>query len=189
MSRRTRIFAAIALVVIAAVSIGAFAAFNPFKSRAASQSAGDVGVPAQMSGDVAYSPLADKQNGLRQDGLQAKLTGKASGKVHKAANGQYVELAREGEDAILTILGEFGNSINPITGGTPGPLHNHIPQPDRSVDNTTIWAPDFSQSYYENLLFSEAPGASTMRNFYIEQSSNRYTVQWRRHQLGPRTLQ
>ena len=44
------------------------------------------------------------------------------------------------------------------------------------MDNTTIWAPDFSQAYYENLLFSEAPGAVSMRNFYIEQSSNRYTV-------------
>ena len=52
----------------------------------------------------------------------------------------------------------------------PGPLHNQIPQPDRSVDNTTIWTPDFSPSYYENLLFSEAPGAVSMRNFYIEQS-------------------
>ena len=27
-----------------------------------------------------------------------------------------------------------------------------------------------------DLLFSEAPGAVSMRNFYIEQSSNRYTV-------------
>ena len=61
-------------------------------------------------------------------------------------------------------------------GGTPGPLHNQIPQPDRSVDNTTIWAPDFSKSYYENLLFSDAPGVSSMRNFYIEHSSGQYTV-------------
>jgi immune inhibitor A len=44
------------------------------------------------------------------------------------------------------------------------------------VDNSTIWAPDFNEAYYEDLLFSEAPGAVSMRNFYIEQSSNRYTV-------------
>ena len=66
--------------------------------------------------------------------------------------------------------------INPITGGTPGPLHNQIPQPDRSVDNTTIWTSDFTPAYFENLLFSEAPGAVSMRNYYISQSSNRYTV-------------
>ena len=33
-----------------------------------------------------------------------------------------------------------------------------------------------AKAYFENLLFSEAPGAISMRNFYIEQSSNRYTV-------------
>jgi immune inhibitor A len=61
-------------------------------------------------------------------------------------------------------------------GGTAGPQRNQIPQPDRSKDNTTIWAPDFSKAYYENLLFSQAPGAVSMRNFYLEQSSGRYTV-------------
>ncbi len=44
------------------------------------------------------------------------------------------------------------------------------------MDNTTIWSPDFSRDYYQNLLFSEAPGAVSMRNFYIEESSNRYAV-------------
>ena len=34
---------------------------------------------------------------------------------------------------------------SPLTVAHPAPLHNQIPQPDRSVDNTTIWAPDFSQ--------------------------------------------
>ncbi len=109
-------------------------------------------------------------------GCRRRLNGKASGKTYKAANGQYVELAREGEDSILTVLGEFTNVSNPLYGGLPGPLHNQIPQPNRAVDNTTIWAPNFNQAYYQNLLFSEAPGASSMRNFYIEQSSGRYTV-------------
>ncbi len=44
------------------------------------------------------------------------------------------------------------------------------------MDNSTIWSPDFNQSYYQDLLFSEAPGAVSMRNFYIAESSNRYTV-------------
>jgi immune inhibitor A len=85
-------------------------------------------------------------------------------------------LARQGEDSIWTVVGQFGNSISPTFGGTAGPQRNQIPQPDRSVDNSTIWTPDFSQPYYQNLLFSDAPGAVSMRNFYIEQSSNRYTV-------------
>jgi len=54
--------------------------------------------------------------------------------------------------------------------------HNTLPEPDRAVDNTTIWVPDFSQGYYMNLLFNAALGANSMRNFYIEQSSGRYAV-------------
>ena len=69
-----------------------------------------------------------------------------------------------------------GTRINPVTGGTPGPLHNQIPQPDRSTDNITIWAPDFTQAYYTDLLFDDRAGENSMRNFYKEQSSNRYTV-------------
>ena len=121
-------------------------------------------------------PLGDKQLELRTKGLEAKVNGKVDGPVAEVARGQFVELTREGEDTIWTVLGEFGSSINPTYGGTAGPLHNQIPAPDRSMDNTTIWAPDFSQGYYENLLFSEAPGAVSMRNFYIAESSNRYTV-------------
>jgi immune inhibitor A len=126
--------------------------------------------------DNGNHPLGDRQAMLVAKGLDAKLHGKATGKVHEVAKGQYVELAREGEDKIWSVLGEFGNAIVQPQGGTPGPLHNQIPEPDRSVDNTTIWAPDFTPAYYENMLFSEAPGAVSMRNFYIEQSSNRYTV-------------
>jgi len=121
-------------------------------------------------------PLGDTQAALKLKGIEAKLNGKAQGKVHEVARGQFVELAREGEDSIWTVVGEFGTQIHPTYGGTPGPLHNQIPEPDRTVDNTTIWAPDFNQAYYENLLFSEAPGASSMRNYYIEQSSGRYAV-------------
>ena len=132
------------------------------------------------SGDNVEHPLGKKQADLRQQGLQKLLKGQAQGKgpnkVVEVAKGQFVELARVGEDKIFTIVGQFGTQISPIYGGTSGPQRNQIPQPDRSVDNSTIWAPDFSKTYYENLLFSGAPGAVSMRNFYIEQSSNRYTV-------------
>ena len=78
--------------------------------------------------------------------------------------------------SIWTVIAEFGD-VDPYFGTTyTGPLHNEIPEPDRTVDNSTIWSPDFTEAYYENLLFSKSPGAVSMRNFYIEQSSNRYTV-------------
>ena len=110
-------------------------------------------------------PLGQLQAELRQKALEEKLNGKTTGKTHEVARGQFVELERTGEDSIWTVLGEFSDLA-----------HNTIPEPDRSEDNSTIWAPDFSKAYFEDLLFSEAPGAVSMRNFYIELSSNRYTV-------------
>jgi len=110
-------------------------------------------------------PLTTKQLELKEQALEAKLNGKAYGKTHEVARGQYVELAREGEGTIWTLLGEFADLA-----------HNTLPEPDRAVDNTTIWVPDFSRDYFMDLLFNDAPGANSMRNFYIEQSSNRYTV-------------
>jgi len=110
-------------------------------------------------------PLTTQQLELKAKALDAKLNGKAYGRVHEVARGQYVELAREGEGAIWTVLGEFADLA-----------HNTLPEPDRAVDNTSIWVPDFSPEHYMDMLFNDAPGATSMHNFYIEQSSNRYTV-------------
>ena len=93
--------------------------------------------------------------------LEGKAKPVGKNKVVKLAKGQFVELAFEGEDQILTLLGEFGTQqanthpSHPPHGGTPGPLHNQIPKPDRAVDNTTIWVEDFSQAHYDNLLYNE----------------------------------
>lgn len=135
--------------------------------------------PEGANTDNPSHPLGDQQAALREKAFASQMNGKTSGPVAEVAKGQFVELEREGEDSIWTVIAEFGPLDHPapiLYSGIPGPLHNEIPEPDRSVDNTTIWAPDFTEAYYENLLFSEAPGAVSMRNFYIEQSSNRYTV-------------
>ena len=149
-----------ALVVV--LSVGAGASVAGGGATAATE-------PTTRSSDSLSSPLAEKQDALRAVGLQKLASGQipAGTKVAQIAKGQYVQLAREGEDSIWTVLGEFGGS---------GPLHNQIPKPDRSVDNTTIWTADFNQPYYKDLLFDDAAGQNSMRNFYKEQSSNRYTV-------------
>ncbi len=129
-------------------------------------------VPAENGGrgngqklDNRPDPLTTKQLDLRKTGLDAKLNGKAKGKTYEVAPGQFVQLAREGEGALWTVLGEFSDFS-----------HNSMPAPDRTVDNTTIWVGDFNRDYYMDMLFNDAPGANSMRNFYIEQSSGRYTV-------------
>lgn len=42
--------------------------------------------------------------------------------------------------------------------------HNQIPQPDRTINNTTMWVPDFSRDHMMDLLFNKAPDANSMRN-------------------------
>ena len=109
--------------------------------------------------------LGTRQNALHTRAMEAKLNGKAYGQVHEVAHGQFVELARQGEDPIWTVCGEFDDY-----------RHNKIPQPNRSTDNVTLWTKDFNRTYYEDMLFSEKKGATSMRNYYIEQSSDRYAV-------------
>jgi immune inhibitor A len=155
-----------------------------------------MGRAAGPATDKLPNPLGAQQASARSDALTRVLQGKATPQGpqqvvastrhgrdagntvrYKGAN-QFVQLAQTGEGKILTILGQFGSGVaNNGTPGSPaGPLHNQIPKPDRTVDNTSIWAPDFSQAYYQNQLFSRTPGANSMANFFLEQSSGRYSV-------------
>jgi immune inhibitor A len=133
-----------------------------------------------LPGDLAKKQLAQKQK-AQELVLAGKAKPVGKNKVVQLAKGQFVELAFEGEDQIFTLLGEFGTQQanahpnHPPHGGTPGPLHNEIPQPDRSVDNTTIWVEDFSQAHYDELLYSKGTNPS-MANWYLEQSSGTYSV-------------
>jgi immune inhibitor A len=129
-------------------------------------------------------PLGERQLALRQKGLQARLQGLATGKVHQVAKGKYVELAREDTDKIFVVIAEFGDTRHaayPDTNedGTPasdaltfdGPLHNKIPKPDRKNDNSTLWQADYNQAHYENMYFTR------MAEYYQSQSSGRYSVE------------
>lgn len=124
--------------------------------------------PNGKKGDNLKHPLGAKQFGLRQQALELKAKGKASGRVHEVAKGQYVELEQTRNDRIFVIIAEFGDQINPTYGGTPGPLHNQIAQPDRAVDNSTIWQADYNREHYVDMYFNK------MLAYYQSQSSGRY---------------
>jgi immune inhibitor A len=117
--------------------------------------------------DDRVDPLTAQQRELHGKALQAQVLGKVAedAKIHEVAKGQYVELEREGEDPVWTVIGEFGDL-----------KHNNIAEPDRSVDNTTLWVPDFNREHYLDMLFAEGDGVNSMRQFYIDNSSNRYAV-------------
>lgn len=126
--------------------------------------------------DSLKHPLGAKQQALRHKALLAQLRGENVGPVFEVEKGKFVETQHVTKDKIWTVLGQFGDQINPTYGGAAGPVRNQIPKPDRSVDNTTIWTDHFSKKYFEELLFSNKPGDVSMHNYYLEQSSNRYTV-------------
>jgi immune inhibitor A len=133
--------------------------------------------------DNISSRYSDNQAALKEKAqamvLNGQATPKGKNKVVKLAPGQSVELAFEGEDQILTVLGQFGAGTPTHShgnhGGAPGPLHNQIPQPNRAVDNTTIWTADFNQAHYDNILYNKSANPS-MANYYLEQSSGKYSV-------------
>ncbi|TCO65524.1 immune inhibitor A domain-containing protein [Actinocrispum wychmicini] len=101
---------------------------------------------------------------------------------------QYVELGREKTDKIFVILAEFGNDRDPAypdvdtdpnTAGPvrfDGPLHNQIPAPNRAVDNSTIWQPNYDRAHYQQLYFGQGAGVESVKTFYEKQSSGRYSV-------------
>ncbi|MEU7575084.1 MULTISPECIES: immune inhibitor A domain-containing protein [unclassified Micromonospora] len=121
--------------------------------------------------------------------------GAAAGKAArstKAGKGptedQYVELSREKTDKIFVILAEFGDERHPnypdqdtapaVPGPTrfDGPRVNQIPEPNRAVDNSTIWQPDFSADHFRQVYFGTKPGDESLKQYYEAQSSGRYSV-------------
>ena len=156
------------------------------------------------------SPMAVKQDALRQRALQKKLHGdrSAQGKVARLdavpaagavgkgqgaaksaakAESQFVKLQQEGSDRIFVVLAEFGDKRHPSfcdstapgscaypSDGSAkkytGPQHNQIPKPDRKVDNSTLWKPDYNQAHFKDMYFNR------MADYYERQSSGRYTV-------------
>jgi immune inhibitor A len=90
-----------------------------------------------------------------------------------AATGKVVEVAFEKTDKIFTILAQFGTQSLGKFGTVPGPVHNQIAQPDRTVDNSTYWTADFSTSHYEELFNGSG---ESMKSFYEHLSSGKYSV-------------
>jgi len=145
--------------------------------------------------DSLSDPLGDKRSELRQVAVSGVTSGEFTpttingSKVVKVGNtsqkDQYVELGREATDRIFVVLTDFGNTRHPdypdvdTSAGTPGPITwdgpavNEIPEPNRAVDNSTVWRSDFSSAYFQDLYFG---GPESLRDYYETQSSGRYSV-------------
>ncbi|MGW2566873.1 immune inhibitor A domain-containing protein [Streptomyces sp. NPDC001537] len=137
-----------------------------------------------MEQDDLDGPLSRTRDAQRQEALSQVISGQAQVKDRggsqvvqlkgKKGDRKYVELGREKTDKIFTILVEFGDKTDPAHGGTPGPAHNQIAQPDRAKDNSTAWQADYDRQHFQDLYFGT--GTDSMKSFYEKQSSGRYSV-------------
>ncbi|HET7800839.1 MAG TPA: immune inhibitor A domain-containing protein, partial [Humibacillus xanthopallidus] len=205
MRRTSRGLLSLALAAGMGIALGApMVGAQPTVARVADQPAD---AAAQKGSDELPNPKEDKRRALKETAIKQVLNGTATPvkkgkstvvKLKGASNGQgptdeYVELSREGTDKILVILAEFGNERSPnypdrdTDPNTPGPttfdgpLHNAIPEPDRTLDNSTNWNADYSRSYFQNLYFGaggpigQGGTQESVKQWYERQSSGRYS--------------
>ena len=133
------------------------------------------------------NPLGDAAADRRKDAVEKLVRGQATTQTIKgnrviAVKGKegktkYIDYPVNREESVFTILAEFGDEILTATGGTAGPEHNKIPEPDRNWDgdatdnNTTYWIPDFSRAHYMDLMFGDG---ESFKDFYLKQSNGRF---------------
>lgn len=174
--------AVVALIAAAGAPAGAVTTSAAGAALGATPTAATAGASDRAAArpDNRPGPLTRTWVAQRKEALKLVAEGKAkasSDGVVQLSEDKAVEvstLAAEPEpDKILTLLAEFGDQSVGRYGTTPGPLHNQIEQPDRSVNNSTYWQQDFSTSYYET--FFNGSGES-MKSYYEALSNGRYSV-------------
>ncbi len=145
-----------ALVVVLILSVTGVATAMPAEDGAKTLKSARV--------DYRPDPLSQKQFSLKQTAMDYKFHGKIKGDVVEISDGEWVNLANEGTARVWTLLTDFTDLF-----------HNTSTEPDRTVDNTTIWE-NFDKAYYEDILYNTTPGAVSMYNYFKEQSSGKFLV-------------
>lgn len=125
-------------------------------------------------------PLTKQQDRLKRKALAMLENGAAEleaqpggGAVVQLSEDQFVEFPTDKQDKVWTVLSEFGTESAGRYGRTPGPLHNQIPEPDRTLDNSTIWTSDFSRAHYEQMFNGSG---ESFADYYARLSGGKYTA-------------
>ncbi|QIQ04615.1 immune inhibitor A domain-containing protein [Streptomyces liangshanensis] len=199
-----------AVIVALAATAATASAFTTAQAEG-NPSAGSAGIerrdPAPQKAEVDHDldgPFSKQQAAERSAAMEqviagdAKVEKRGGSQVVKLGNKKYVELGREKTDKIFTVLVEFGDQVDTTTqydpdgaagpkppvvkfGGTPGPQHNEIAEPDRKVDNSTAWQADYNQQHFQDLYFGEGTDRKgkpkeSLKTYYEKTSSGRYSV-------------
>ncbi|MGY0024328.1 immune inhibitor A domain-containing protein [Streptomyces sp. cg35] len=196
--RRALRSAAVLVTLAATAATGSIAATTAQADTPAATSTTADGKTYGGKGHVLDGPFSKQQEQQRQTALQNVLQGTSKvqerhgSRVVDLGKGKYVELGRERTDKIFTILTEFGDKVDNTTlvdradddtdelkpkyGGTPGPLHNQIAEPDRATNNSTAWKKDYDSQHYKDLYFGTGKGVDSLKTYYEKTSSGRYSV-------------
>src|SRR6476659_10889410 len=175
--RRTR------LVALATASLISAAVTLPLSSTQAGAVTGAAASAApSSSGNAAPSDSLTpkwraKFEERNQKAIEKRLRKGGRGDSVKVGKHAFGRVAQQGTDKIFVVLAQFGDTQHSAYAGQAddaqrvnGPLHNQIPRPDRTEDNSTLWQKDYDQSHYQNMYFNR------MRSFYSQQSSGKYSV-------------
>jgi immune inhibitor A len=132
------------------------------------------GVPDKSGAARGHSkplpPFVEKRQQERIAAADLVARGAAApdaGGIVRLRNGRFVKYRLEGEERLTTVLIDFSDLV-----------HGRIPQPNRATDNSTYWSADVSPRHYHDMLFTAGGGSyglPSMRDFYLEQSSGRFT--------------
>ncbi|WP_432477518.1 immune inhibitor A domain-containing protein [Nocardioides sp. GXQ0305] len=119
---------------------------------------------------------AKKYEAERLEALEQRLRTGGTGAAERISKNTYGRVATTGQEKIFVVLAEFGDVEHPaVPDGDSnattfdGPVHNDIPKPDRSKDNSTLWQADYDVDHYENMYFDR------MRKFYERESHGKFT--------------
>jgi immune inhibitor A len=167
---RWRVAVACAAVASAAAVAGTAGGATPPAATDAG-AAGSPGKNGRIGGHVKPLPrFVQKWEGDRQEAADLVAQGKARPNargVVELPNGTFVQHRLEDTENLTVALIDFSDV-----------KHNSIPEPDRTKDNSTYWTENFTPKHYRDMLFKKGGGSyglPSMRDFYIEQSSGRFT--------------
>jgi immune inhibitor A len=159
------------MLMLAVVLSGASPGFDGVSAQTAGGAVpGRNGIAAGPGHAKPMPPFVAKREKERIEAAELVARGQAvpdANGIVTLKNGRFVRYRLQGTEFLTAILIDFTDV-----------QHGQIPEPDRSIDNSTYWSADVSPRHYDDMLF--APGGATyglpsMRDFYLEQSSGRFT--------------
>jgi immune inhibitor A len=159
----------VALVLVCAVA-SSNSRSSASQSAVDSQGAGAPGKNGAAGHARPLPPFVQKREKERLAAADLVARGQATADengIVQLRNGRFVNYRLQGTESLTAVLIDFSDL-----------QHGQIEQPDRSTDNSTYWSADVSPQHYADMLF--APGGASygrpsMRDFYLEQSSGRFT--------------